>query len=552
MIVTMVPAMLTRAGAEDARMAINLKAADWVDEAKTAFSFSKVEVEGTGLASSVTVSVDKGKISSAQEITADIGYKIIDKNDRTLVYIFLQPQTAAQVTAWVKDIQFQYAEGMKISVTADMNENEGFDNLPEDTKATYNPANGHYYMYIPYDEAKYADDEQSWGAAVNKSRTFKLGGRQGYLSTITTRDEFEFVHALSSYSVWLGATALLRGNGDKIDAAKGDVERDDLLLPATHTDYNNPGYQPQDHMYWVDGPEKGQYMTSDNVKSECWKQSEPNAHQASHTGINLAESCLMIYVDAGLNDIFYDNLYVGGDPNGITHGYIVEFGYDSDDPGGRDEKDADVREVQLGVNQADLVWKTGHMFTFTGISGLDYEVTDDAGNKYPVEEIKDGVFRVVGLDKDTDYKIDGGVFYGNTTIHTDVVDAEDIAKNYDTAADGSNTTTNVKPKTDDDNHRDETEAASNDRVTVTVTDDGHYKITFKDEIPDNVLPTPGTWGDTQIEIDLDNNASGDKFGSLDSTTNTVTVKDAKPGLTYTIYDENGKKRAKPRRMTTAK
>ena len=542
MIVTMVPAMLTSAGAEDALMAINLKAADWVDETKNAFSFSRVEVEGTGLASSVTVSVDKGKISSAPETASDVGYKIIDNNNRTLVYVFLQPQTAAEVTAWVKDIQFEYAEGMKISVTADMNENEGFDNLPEGTKATYNPANGHYYMYVPYDTPA-VTDEQSWGAAVNNARTFKLGGRQGYLSTITTQNEFEFVRALSSYSVWLGATALrMKDTEEQIDAAEGEVNRDDLMLPANHTDYNNPGYQPQDHMYWVDGPEKGQYMNSDNVEGACWKQREPNAHQASYTGINLAESCLMIYVDGGLNDIFYDNLYVNGDPNGIIHGYIVEFGYDSDDPGGRDEKDADVREVQLGVNQADLVWKTGHMFTFTGVPGLDYEVTDAEGNKYPIEEIEDGVFRMVGLDKDTDYTIDGGVFYGQMTVHTDIVDAEDIAKNYDTAADGSNTTTNVKPKTDDDNHRDETEAASNDRVTVTVTDDGHYKITFKDEIPDNVLPTPGTWGDTQIEIDLDNNASGDKFGSLDSTTNTVTVKDAKPGLTYTIYDENGNKK----------
>ena len=159
--------------------------------------------------------------------------------------------------------------------------------------------------------------------------------------------------------------------------------------------------------------------------------------------------------------------------------------------------------------------KTAYTLTFEGVpnGASEYKVYSMSGAVVAgakIEETANGIYRITGLEKGTEYKIEGDVL-GSTTGKTALVDAEDIAKQFedkqgDTKANGK---------------KDKDEEAENPNVKVVVDDDGNYKVIVKKDINHSV-EIPDTWGDVKVDLG-GNSINGNDADAANS---------AKPGLIF--------------------
>lgn len=159
--------------------------------------------------------------------------------------------------------------------------------------------------------------------------------------------------------------------------------------------------------------------------------------------------------------------------------------------------------------------KTAYTLTFEGVpnGASEYKVYSMSGAVVAgakIEETANGIYRITGLEKGTEYKIEGDVL-GSTTGKTALVDAEDIAKQFedkqgDTKANGK---------------KDKDEMAENPNVKVVVDDDGNYKVIVKKDI-DHSVEIPDTWGDVKVDLG-GNSINGNDADAANS---------AKPGLIF--------------------
>ena len=178
--------------------------------------------------------------------------------------------------------------------------------------------------------------------------------------------------------------------------------------------------------------------------------------------------------------------------------------------------------VEVTDDKPAVIGQTAHTLTFTGRPKTEYSVRelDTSGNpvghtlKFKTDENGKGI--ASGLKKATEYKISHSNF-GSTVGKTSLVDAADIAKQFEEKGAGD---------TNSNNATDSTEKAENSNVEVTVDDNGNYKVTVKKDI-DQTVQIPDTWGD--IRIDLGGHTiTGDKADDNN---------EAKPGLEF-VKDAN--------------
>lgn len=178
--------------------------------------------------------------------------------------------------------------------------------------------------------------------------------------------------------------------------------------------------------------------------------------------------------------------------------------------------------VEVTDDKPAVIGQTAHTLTFTGRPKTEYSVRelDTSGNpvghtlKFKTDENGKGI--ASGLKKATEYKISHSNF-GSTVGKTSLVDAADIAKQFEEKGAGD---------TNSNNATDSTEKAENSNVEVTVDDNGNYKVTVKKDI-DQTVQIPDTWGD--IRIDLGGHTiTGDKADDDNA---------AKPGLEF-VKDAN--------------
>jgi hypothetical protein len=100
----------------------------------------------------------------------------------------------------------------------------------------YNIDTEHYYQYIP-------DTSSSWLEAYEAARSMSYMGRTGYLATIISEEEDNFVNSLSGGKTgWLGGT-ILTNTGPKDSSSYYDGFDTDSVVST--------GW------YWACGPEKG-------------------------------------------------------------------------------------------------------------------------------------------------------------------------------------------------------------------------------------------------------------------------------------------------------
>lgn len=178
--------------------------------------------------------------------------------------------------------------------------------------------------------------------------------------------------------------------------------------------------------------------------------------------------------------------------------------------------------VEVTDDNPTVIGKTAHTLTFMGRPKTEYNVQerDTSGNlvgnvlRFTTDENGKGI--AVNLKKATEYQISHSNF-GSTVGKTSLVDAADIAKQFEDKGAGD---------TNSNNATDNTEKAENSNVEVTVDDNGNYKVTVKKDI-DQTVQIPDTWGD--IRVDLGGHTiTGDKADD---------DKEAKPGLEF-VKDAN--------------
>ena len=143
---------------------------------------------------------------------------------------------ASTIAEYVRGITFSIesaTQSLSITVTTE--------NITNDT--FYNSDTGHYYQYI-------ADTSSNWTSAYDAAKAMTYMGRTGYLATIMSADEDQYVNSLSGGKTgWLGGT-LLSNTG----------------TTAGSLYYN--GFDTSSVVstgwYWACGPEKGTTFYSSN------------------------------------------------------------------------------------------------------------------------------------------------------------------------------------------------------------------------------------------------------------------------------------------------
>ncbi|XZF16231.1 T9SS type A sorting domain-containing protein [Chitinophagaceae bacterium MMS25-I14] len=188
----------------------------------------------------------------------------------------------------------------------------------------YNPLTGHFYEY--YTTA------QTWPNAKTYASTQSYFGRQGYLATMTSAAENNFIWKILGSDAWIG------GSDDylQIDSAVG------YNLYASQT-----GTTPSEgKFYWVTGPEKGTFYSSGNGSPVTqsgqyanWNGGEPNNSgnenfteiYSSNNGLwndlgtGNTLGCVIEYggmpTDATSSTVLATrNIYVNGAPSGTVNG----------------------------------------------------------------------------------------------------------------------------------------------------------------------------------------------------------------------------------------
>ena len=113
----------------------------------------------------------------------------------------------------------------------------------------YNYSNNHFYQYIP--------ETKNWVDARKKALTLELVGRKGYLATITSSEEDQFISETSKGKGWIGGTRLkYNSSGDSYNT-KGEA-----------ISYEKAGKTGEYMWYWSDGPEKGEVFYSRGARTE--------------------------------------------------------------------------------------------------------------------------------------------------------------------------------------------------------------------------------------------------------------------------------------------
>ena len=207
-------------------------------------------------------------------------------NSTTKVLSFTGSATTAQYQEVLRSVTYNNASGTP-TTDRTISFNVGLNTL-------YNPINGHYYEYIA--------SGLSWSSAKAAAAARTFNGMVGYLATVTSAAENEFIRTKLLATAWIG------GSDDfaQINAAVGFT---------LYADQN----ASEGKWYWVTGPEAGQqFMLSNGStapgKYSNWGGSEPNNAGGEHYP--------QFFTTGQWNDL----------PNSPTLAYVVEYGGQTGDP----------------------------------------------------------------------------------------------------------------------------------------------------------------------------------------------------------------------------
>lgn len=197
----------------------------------------------------------------------------------------------------------------------------------------YNATNGHYYETVDATGA-------SWETAFKAAAAKKYMGMQGYLVTITSQQEHDYVYTMIGKNCWMGSTCLNAYTAPVKDTYKDFYAEHGITIPAS-TEPSAAYY------FWVCGPEAGKLVSYGlgtphaapdpspdpaNGNSATiynnWSAGEPNNSSGEH--------CMHFYTSqAGRWNDFANG-------NTSCTAYVIEYGgMEGDDDSGVGEGEGD-------------------------------------------------------------------------------------------------------------------------------------------------------------------------------------------------------------------
>ncbi len=237
---------------------------------------------------SITTNFASGDVLSYAELPTGVSGTY---NSTTGVLTFTGNASAASYQSLLRTVKFNTtsASAGKRTITFNLG------------SATAFSANGHYYEFI--------SGSFTWASAKTAAAARSYYSMQGYLATITSQDENDFVKLTLSADGWIGAS----DDYSQINAATGS------------TTYANQT-AAEGKWYWVTGPssEKGKQFSNGNyapatVSSRYmnWNTGEPNNSGTEHYAEIYKSSAAGKWNDMG---------------SAATLGYVVEYGGMAGDP----------------------------------------------------------------------------------------------------------------------------------------------------------------------------------------------------------------------------
>ncbi len=224
----------------------------------------------------------------------------------------------------------------------------------------YNSLNGHYYE-VGKTASGAVDTSKSWDQALRAAEEHTYMGMQGYLVTVTSREEHDFVYSLVHTDTWMGGTC-----DDTYTMRSSDWAQNYRFGASQYPNrwsqdatYHSGAYS---QYYWVSGPEAGIKMGEcmSNVDRRpatnpetnepmfmFWASAQPDGYRTGEKWMQLAVSLGTTSVDTHgeWNDlpIAYSGLK-----------YVIEYGDmpgDADDGSGDGSGDANVDVyVKVDIN----------------------------------------------------------------------------------------------------------------------------------------------------------------------------------------------------------
>lgn len=531
MVMSLIPAYGTKAAEGDPT--VELGNPRYVEGSTTEVYFPDVTLSNSTNIKTVLVSVNVGAINVEKETqTHTMSDREVDGTHKTYAWINETGWDVSTVQKLLESLTFTYTDDLYVNVTVDSNEVKGEYNQTGVyiTSNNIREANGHYYMYVPYDasEEKIKIDEtkaghaevndnyskSSWTQAYGQSKAYTFMGMKGYLATITSEDEAKLLYSINDKAGWCGGTLLTYTNDRKITNIDEIV--DGLKIPnGPNAPIANEAEHNRTYYYWACGPEG---EVGQPVKNELWNGSEPNFNKNdgnpsivkyslnSDSDLDLYESCVIANYECNpnLNDIKAGNY---SDPNagtenpdtkvirkaGRAFGYFVEFGGFTDE-----ENKAKVNKafqskpvVRLAVNtQAD--------------NGAFIDVVNSV---WPGEEV------TATVTANTGYKLPDSitVTVGGKTLTADqytwdkttgkvVITAKDVTGNVVIDVDCIPVNVNVKV-TVDNGLANQNNVTIEENVDKTVSTNSDYTLKILPEedytLPENITVTVG--GQTLVE-----------------------------------------------------
>ncbi len=191
-----------------------------------------------------------------------------------------------------------------------------------DSNTIYNATTGHVYQYVP--------NSMSWFDARDAAAASNYEGIPGYLATITSAAENNFIKDRLNGDAWLG------GSDDSIYAGEG------------HWDWVT-GPEANTNIYNGEGSAGAGGGTTVNGQYTNWAAGEPNNADGD-------ENCMETYIsDGSWNDL---------PCSAMVNGYVVEYGGPSANPSA-------IPSIDVSITTTAAVFAGGD-----GSTGSPYQVTD--------------------------------------------------------------------------------------------------------------------------------------------------------------------------------
>ena len=263
------------------------KASEWT----SVYSDNTTVLDGYSSTVRVVVEAKNGtvKLASAADVTPITqGYGNL--TDGTATSIAFEG-TLGQVNAALQQLQANLAANPNMTLNVSAIAGGG----------AYNPANQHYYRYVEYAAGATAA-EKSWNNAKAAAEGSTFNGLKGYLATITSEAENNFIVSKVGGNAWLGGS--------------------DYITEGT--------------WIWVGGPEKDDvFFTGTNGGDNSspfstWQANEPNDSGGAEDYLQLISTNAGTLVAKKWNDLPNE----GSSSDWAVTGYVIEYSSDWAGDGG--------------------------------------------------------------------------------------------------------------------------------------------------------------------------------------------------------------------------